>query len=891
MTTPPDVPSRATGDLFPADVLLSDGTIAVIRPPRPEDAAELRDMGGVTDGDLDSVLASFDVLALIAVYRGRAIGIATAEPNGTFAKVAFLVAEGRQGLGVGSLLLEHLAAIARERDVRRFVAEVPSENQLMLKVFGDAGFSLVEEVESGAIRVEMETASSPVALRAADDREFVAEVESLRPLLHPGSVAVYGARRDGSGIGAAVLRSVLTDGFQGTVHAVHPSAEMLEGVTAVPSLAEVESPVDLVVIAVPAARVLDALSDAASSGVRAAVVVSSGFGELGAEGARLQREMLEFARSHDLRVVGPNCLGVIINDSGISLNATFGPPAPPRGGLAVASQSGGVGIVLSDLARQLDLGVRAFISLGNKCDVSSNDLLAAWMNDPEVTAAALYLESFGNAPKFARFARRFAEHKPLLAVVGGRSSSGQRAGASHTAAAATPSVGIDALFAQAGVIGCSSAEDLAETALLLTEQPMPAGTRLAVLSNAGGMGVLAADAADSALLSVPELSDELRSRIAPHVLGTTGTTNPIDAGAAATWQQLAAITDELLGSDEIDTLIVVLVATNVGDAVTAARAVASARANHPDKPVVLVPMGGLDLAADDVPGITRFGTISSAVQALSRAAEYAGWRAEQRDAAAPLDVARAASTRRIAAELLADEAQSNGWLDAPGVVQLLTPYALAPAGEVTIGHDAALAAARRVGYPVAVKVAIGSVVHKTERGLVRVGVPDEAALRRALDSFTNELGSPDVPVLVQPMVTGAEVALGVTRDPAFGPLVMVGAGGVTTDLWADRVFLVPPVTPRDASRALRSLRTWPLLSGFRGAPPMDVTGLVETTVRLGQLVEEVPEVAELDLNPVLVTPTGSFLVDVKVRLDPAGSIDAGVPRRLRAWPGRSAPPA
>jgi acyl-CoA synthetase (NDP forming)/GNAT superfamily N-acetyltransferase len=893
--------------VFPADVLLADGTIAVIRPVVAGDAEELGRLCAEADDEsmrfrffslsrqaagryLDHVLGSPEVPALVAVHDGRLIAMATAEPlDDRAAEIAFLVADGWHGLGVGSLLLEHLAAVARDQGVERFVAEVLADNHRMLDVLVHAGFTFAEHADSGTVHVEMDTAASPRMLEAADDREFASEARSLRPLLFPTSVAVYGVKRDGTGVGAAVLRSIVAGRFAGSVRVVHPTAHHVDGVPAVPTLARAGS-TDLAVVAVPADQVLAALRDAADAGVHAAVVISSGFGELGKAGADLQRQVLSFARSHDLRIVGPNCLGLTVNDPDIRLNATFGPAAPPAGGLAVASQSGGVGIVLADLARELDLGVRTFVSLGNKCDVSSNDLLAAWANDPDVTAAALYLESFGNAPKFARFARRFAERKPLLAVVGGRSASGQRAGASHTAAAATPSIGIDALFAQAGVIGCSDAEDLAETALLLTEQPLPAGPRVGVLSNAGGMGVLAADAADRAGLVVPELSAALRARIADHVHDTTGTGNPVDAGAAASPARMAALAGDLLASDEVDAVLVVLVATGVTDAAATARAVGATRRTRPGKPMLVVPMGGLTVASHDLPGTTIFRSVGTALSALSRAATYSAWRAEQRDDCAPVDVVRAADARRLATTLLDGALPTGGWLDSTATAGLLGPYGLAPSGRTVVGGDAAATVAAELGYPVAVKVATGSVVHKTERGLVRTGIADEAQLRDTLGAFAAELGRDDTAVLVQPMATGVEMALGVVRDPAFGPLVMVGAGGVVTELWDDRVFLVPPLTRRDVARALRSLRTWPLLAGYRGTAPADVEALEEVTARLGRLVEEVPEVAELDLNPVVVTRAGAVLVDVKVRLDASGSPDAGVPRRLRR-PGPVSTPA
>lgn len=837
-------------DPVDADVLLSDGSVAVVRGLLPDDHDALAALHEAASLDSlrmrffatgrkaghDYVEHLFDpdqpiVAGLVVTVRDSIVALGTAEPvSADTAEVAFLVDEERHSLGLGSLLLEHLAATCRDRGIRRFVAEVLTENRAMLGVFLDAGFELTREApDGGCAHVEMGIAASARAVAAADAREAHAETRSLAPLLYPRSVAVTGVRRDGTGIGAAVLGSIRSGGFSGSLHVVHPSGIDVLGAAVSERFVDLPEPVDLAIVAVPAARVLDALRDAAAAGIPTAVVMSSGFEEMGAEGAAMQRAMLDLARAHSMRLVGPNCLGIMSNEPGIRLNATVSHDVPPAGGLAIASQSGGVGIALIDIARDLGLGVGLFVSLGNKADVSGNDLLAAWLDDPRVTAAALYLESFGNAPKFARVARHFAERKPLLAVVGGRSSGGQRAGASHTAAAAASGVGVDALFAQAGVIGCRSAEELAETALLLTGQPLPAGLRLAVVSNAGGLGVLAADEADRSGLVVPELSAELRDTLARHVIGTMGTSNPVDAGVDASPDDLTAITSALLKSDEVDAVAVVLVRTRVSDAARLVAALVESRQAHPDKPLLLVPMGGLDPRPEDLLGITRFRSVTSAIQALARVTTYAAWLRVPREASEPPDEDRTAAARIVGARLAgASSAGTGGWLDPADASELLGLYGLSPVGLTSC---------------------------------------DEVV--------------PAVPVLVQPVVAGIELALGVVRDPVFGPLVMVAPGGLTTDLMADRVVLLPPLTRGDASRALRSLRSWPLLEGYRGSNRVDVAALERLVVALGVLATDVPEVAELDLNPVLVTPDGCSLLDVKVRLATASLLDAGVPRRLR----------
>ncbi|GAB3251245.1 bifunctional acetate--CoA ligase family protein/GNAT family N-acetyltransferase [Nocardioides dilutus] len=883
--------------LAPADVLLADGTLAVVRPLRSEDAASLHALHDDVSDDairmrffapsrqaahdyVDHVLRREGTLSLVAEVRGELVGLGTAEPiDESTCEVAFLVADKTVGQGVGTLLLEHLAALARDRGFTHLEADVLSENRAMLQVFTDSGLSMSRTSDGSTVIVGLTTEAGADILARADLREFRAEAASLAPMLRPRSVAVVGVRSDGSGIGATVLRAIQSGGFQGRVAAVHPRATEIAGVTAYPSVGDVPAPLDLVVLCVPASAADGVLRDAAAAGVRAAVVVSSGFGELGADGASRQHALAATARALGIRLIGPNCLGLLCNDPEVRLNATFQNSVPPAGGLAIASQSGGVGIVMLDLAREVGLGVRTFVSLGNKADVSSNDLLAAWYDDPEVTAAALYLESFGNAVKFGRFARRFAERKPLLAVVGGRSSGGKRAGASHTAAAASPAVGVSALFAQSGVIECLDAEELARTALLLDEQPLPKGRRLGIVSNAGGMGVLAADAAEELGLEVPELSQEVQSRMSALVQGTTGTGNPIDAGAGAPPEAMAGLVDEMLGSGEIDALLLVPVATAVTDGTESLRAMLRARAAHPDLPVLMVPLGGLEAPDADGAAVTQYRTTASAVRALSRVVRYAEWLAAPREPADPTDAEVRRNVQRHAANLLHATA-AHGWLPPEQAGALLADYGIKALGETVLGAEAAVEAAQRMGYPVAMKVADPELVHKTDRGLVRIGVSGDLQVAAAVADFAAELGTVP-PVLVQPMATGVEVALGVVRDPALGPLVMVAAGGVATDVWDDRVFLVPPLSHADAARALRSLRIWPLLEGYRGSAPADVAGLEQMVLAVGRLAADVRELAELDINPVLVGEHGCAVVDVKMRLAAPIGPDPTAPRQLR----------
>ncbi|QSR26974.1 GNAT family N-acetyltransferase [Nocardioides aromaticivorans] len=877
----------------PADVLLSDGSVAVVRPVAPGDGPALHDLhASVCDDSIflrffgtgrraahayvEHVLASPETLSLVACEGDRLVGLATAEPTATDTyEVAFLVADDRRGHGVGTLLLEHLADLARSRGATGFTAEVLADNHRMLEVFTGAGFEVVRTGGGGECQVHLDIVDGSRAQAAADLREFAAERRSLRPLLAPRSVAVYGARRDGSGIGGAVLAAIRRDGFAGQVVVVRPDGAPVGDLPARRRL-EDGPPVDLAVLAVPVERVRAALEDAIAGGAGAAVVVSSGFGEMGPEGVVLQQEIGRLARRNGVRLVGPNCLGVLDNAPDVRLNATFGLAAPSSGGLALASQSGGVGIALVDLLGRAGVGLHTFVSLGNKVDVSGNDLLAAWYDDPDITCAALYLESFGNARKFLRFARAFGERKPVVAVVGGRSAGGQRAGASHTAASATPALGVEALFAQAGVIACQDAEELAETVTVLVGEPLPQGRRLAVVSNAGGLGVLATDAADDAGLDVVAFSPALQGELAGRVSRTTGWANPVDAGAGVDAAGLAGIAHTVLASGEVDALLVVLVATDTNDVAAALDELAAIRSAHPGRPLVVVPVGAEEAGreARTSGALTVMGSGRAAAAALGRAAAYAEWRRRPRDPMSPGDPARAHLAREEAAALLRD-AGPDGWIGPAAASRMLDRFGVRLLGEV-VPADRAAGTAARIGFPAAVKAAGADIVHRTERGLVATGLGNRDEVAAAVAGFGT---ARTAPVLVQPMVAGVEIALGVVRDATLGPLVMIADGGVATELSDDRILLVPPFSVGEAMVALRRMRLWPRLAGFRGAPPAAAGDLAATAVALGTLAVEVPEVAELDLNPVVVGPDGVAVVDLKLRL--AHGVPVDQPRQLR----------
>ncbi|NJC72448.1 GNAT family N-acetyltransferase [Planosporangium thailandense] len=858
------------------DALAADGRVVRIRPVEPQDATALRalyDNAGDHSlylrfftsgrGQIDAEVrrltrpAAPDHRVVVALDANRLIGVASYErgEGEPFADFAVLIADAHHGRGIGTLLLEHLVRQARGDGIRELAGDILVANGTMLRVARDLTPGMLVQEHAGVMRVLIPTAADDRAQALIDLRERSAERKALHPLLAPASVAVVGASRTPGGVGHEVLCNLIEHGFTGPVYPVNPNADQVAGLTAYPSLAAVGAPVDLAIIAVPAPAVAAVLADAGQARVGAAVVLSSGFAEAGPDGAAAQAALVRAARSHGIRLVGPNCLGVLNTDPTVRLAATFATAVPPAGGLAIASQSGAVGIAVLDHATRAGIGVSQFVSLGNKADVSGNDLLAYWYDDPTTRAVALYLESFGNPRKFARIARALARRKPVLAVKGGRSVGGRRAGTSHTAAATAPDVAVDTLFAQAGVIRTDTLGELLDAARLLVSQPPPAGNRLGIVGNAGGVNVLAADAADAAGLVVPET--------------TVG--NPVDLGAAATPAALADTVARLAASGDVDAILAIFAATRANDVPGMLAALGTAADAAPDVPVTVVLLGVPDTPSHLGQRATPVYPLPErAVRALGHAARYAAWRREplgRRPDLYDVDPARA--------RVLVDRAiaAGGGWQPPGLVTDLLAGYGIRTVDTVVArGRDDAVAAATRLGYPVVVKAADPTITHKTDRHLVRLDLADSGAVRDAYLAIRATLGDPRAPVAVQPMRHGGvELAVGVVHDPLFGSLVMLGLGGIHTELLGDRAFRLLPVTDLDARRMWQGLRGSPLLTGYRGAPAVATAALEDLLARVGRLAEDVPEIAELDLNPVLAFPNEVVAVDAKLRLATVGA--------------------
>ncbi|SNY59528.1 bifunctional acetate--CoA ligase family protein/GNAT family N-acetyltransferase [Paractinoplanes atraurantiacus] len=865
------------------DALTSDGAIVAIRPVRPADRAALSRLyheaspeslrlrffaapsAASLDAEVDRLCApeSDSHVAMVASEGETPVGVASCgspDHTGRRAEFAVFVADAHRGRGIGTLLLEHLAARARRHGIEELIGEVLPGNAAMLRVARDLSPDGWSRFDAGIVDVGVAMRDDTIG-PAVDARDRAAERASLRAVLSPTSVAVVGAGHRPGGVGHETLRAIREYGFTGRLHAVNRSGATVAGVPACRSVLDLPGPIDLLVVAVPADQVADVLADGAHVGVRGAIVLSAGFSEDGDEGRRRQHDLLRLARRHGIRLIGPNCLGVVNTDASVSLDACFAPHEPATGGLAIAAQSGAVGIALLEQ----DLGVSTFVSLGNKADVSGNDLIAYWYDDPATRAVALYLESFGNPRKFARTVRALGRRKPVLALKSGRSDAGRRAGASHTAAAAAPAATVDTLFAQAGVVRPDCLGDLIDAARMLTDQPLPAGHRLGVVSNAGGLNVLAADTAEGAGLTVPPLT-------------TSG--NPLDLGAGASPSAFAAATAAVAGSGETDMLLVIVIGTRANDSAATAAAVGRVADDHPNLPLAAVLIGG-DVRTTRLGGrgAPVYESPERAVRAFGHAAAYAEWRRQplgRRPVLTGIDAGRARSAVRRAL------AEGGGWQTYERTVEILGAYGIAVLPAMTaISGVAALTAANRLGYPVVLKSADPSLVHKTDTGGVRLGLTGPDQVRRAYDAVS-AAGRPGSGVLVQRQITApVELVAGVAHDPLFGSVVLLGLGGVHTDLLGDRALRLVPMTDLDAGRMWRGLRAAPLLTGYRGSAPVNTIALEDLLLRLGRLAEDFPEVAELDLNPVLAGPDDVVAVDAKLRLAPAGAEPDPILRSLR----------
>ncbi|MEO8200634.1 MAG: acetate--CoA ligase family protein, partial [Gemmatimonadota bacterium] len=674
-------------------------------------------------------------------------------------------------------------------------------------------------------------------------------------------------------IGHQIVANLIRYGFTGAVYPVNPKASSIHSVKSYPTVTAIPDPVDMAVISVPKQFVLQVAEECGQRGVKGLVVISAGFREVGVEGAAREQDLVKVVRQYGMRMVGPNCMGVLNTHPSIAMNATFAPSMPPFGQAAFVSQSGALGLSVLDYAQEYGIGISQFVSVGNKPDISGNDLLLHWENDPAVGIILMYVESFGNPRRFLEIASRISRHKPIIAVKSGRSVVGARAASSHTGALAASDAAVDALLAQAGVVRAGSVEELFDLAMAFGSRAIPRSRRTAVVTNSGGPGILAADALEASGMKLSELAPSTVATIAPLFSAEASIRNPLDMVASATSAGYRAALGALLEDPNVDSAIAIFVPPLGVRQADVAEAIAKAAATAPDKPVLAVLMGreGLPQGKAELHefGIPAFIFPESAARALSVICRYREWRDRPIEPDPALNVDRSRASAIIAAARTAGVRK----LPEQEALELLKAYGIstAPAGLSRSADEAVLLAAR-IGSPVVMKIVSPQVIHKTDVGGVRVGVTSPDDVRRAYHEIESSVRGavPDATIegiLVQRMLSGGrELIAGIVRDPAFGSLVMFGLGGVLVEVLRDVIFRVSPIHVADAEDMVQGIRGSRILDSVRGMPAADRRAIVEVLLRLSLLSTDFPEIEEIDINPLLASSEGAIAADGRILL-------------------------
>lgn len=896
---------------FEADVTLRDGSLARIRPCRPEDVSLLAEFlqklspesrglrflsGGMNPrSEAAKMISGKDSFALVALRDQRIIGHAMYAVTGPVkAEGSVVVADDYQGKGLGTLLMGQLSEAAHEAGIEVLEALVGAHNYRMIRVMGELGYPMEIQSEPGEIRLTFPTSPGAESIDRFERREAEAARAAMRAFFRPRGVAVVGASRNRGTIGGELFHNLIQGEFQGPVYPVNPSAGVVQSVTAYKSVLDCPGPVDLAIVVVPARFVVPVAEECGKKGVRALVVISAGFAEAGEKGMRLQEQLVEVCRKAGMRLIGPNCMGIVNTDPKVRLNAQFSAFAPLQGMIGFLSQSGALGIAIIDHANQLGLGMSTFVSVGNKADISGNDLIQYWEDDDQTGIMVLYLESFGNPRKFARIARRVARKKPIIAVKSGRSSAGFRASQSHTGALVSASeVTVDALFKQSGVIRTESLGELFDVAGFLATQPIPKGDGVGIITNAGGAGILAADACEGYGLKVPGLARETQRKLRQFLPPEAGVLNPVDMIASAEPEAYGRAIRAVAGDPKIETLIVIFVPPIAVRSKEVARQILQAgRELDRQMPVVtnfLASHGLPEVLAMADYRIPSYPFPEAAARAVARAVEYGRWlkRPEGKIRTFP-GVRRDGAVALVARALKGKKKADSRWLSPEETSTLLECYGipLVKTERVSTPAEAAEAAVR-INTPVALKAVVPGLLHKSQAGGVLLNLnPQKRLVEEAVRRMTAGLKKQGLSVegfLVQEMASaGVEMLVGVTHDPIFGSVVACGAGGVTVELVKDVAVRLTPLTDRVAREMIRSLETYPILEGYRGSPRADIKALEDVLLRVSALVEDVGEVAELDLNPVIVLPDGEgvAVVDARIRVaEPRPPLPLGAKKR------------
>ena len=867
--------------LAEADVVLRDGTVARLRPIRPGDAeaihrfhagqseesiylrffAPIRELSQ-RDVERFTTVDYVDRMALVATIRDEIIGIGRYDRvTPESAEVAFNISDHYQGKGIGSVLLEHLAAIAQEHGISRFEAEVLPQNRKMLSVFADAGYEVSKRYEDGVVVLHFDIEPTAQSLSVRFAREHRAEAVSVSSLLNPRSIAVVGVSRRERAIGHQVMRHILDAGFAGEVYPVNPEGGTLLGTQAYPSVSDLPGPVDLAVVAVPAAAVPGVVEECAAKGVHGVLVISSGFAEVGDDGARLQQQVLRIARDNGMRVIGPNSFGVINNDDSVRLNASLSPSIPPAGHLGLYSQSGALAVANLDSATRRNLGVSEFVSAGNRVDVSGNDVMQYWIDDDRTKAVGLYLETMGNPRKFSRIARALAANKPVIVV---KSFVGAVPGHRVRSATVRPHA-FGSMLAQAGVIHVENVHQMFDAAQLLLHQPLPRGNRVAIVTNSHQLGTISAGNAAAWGLEV--------------------THGPVSVRTEATAKEFRVAVDAAFADEHVDSVVVCFIPP-VGaldhDVVEAVRHAAL----RSEKPCVatLLGMRGVDNAEGNLvpedPGgdatdgprqaVPLYGMPEDAIRALGLATRYGTWREKDKGEPVVRDGIRRSAAREIIDRVLADYPEGRALTDDESH-ELLAAYGIDLWRRVEVDSAAeAVAAADSLGYPVVLKSLSPLVRGQSLLDGVRVDLRDADTVAVAFETMDQNLAPLDANYfVVQKMANrGVSCVLGSVEDPLFGPVISFSLAGSPTELIGDIAYRIPPLTDVDAREIVDDIKLAPLLNGHRGATPVDRAAIEDVLGRLSLMSDDFLELASVVLNPVMAHAQGATVLGAEIQVAP-----------------------
>lgn len=884
-----------------ADVLLRDGHTAHLRPISEDDEERLvefysqvsaeskylrffapmptlsqRDVERFTHVDHHDRVAFVLTVADKIIAVGRFDRITPPDGDGEEAEVAFLVQDAHQGRGIAQLLLEHLAQAGRERGVKKFVAEVLPENQRMIQIFREAGYQVAGGFEEGVMRFEFPIDSTETSISVMLSREHRAEAASIQRFFEARSIAIIGASRRQDSIGRTLVHNLVLGDYTGRVYLVNPSAEAVSGMPAYKSVSDIPGPVDVALVAVPADAVHDVVLDCAAKGVHGMIVISSGFAETGDEGRAKQRRLVGLARSYGLRLIGPNCLGIINTAADVSLNASLSTVMPPRGRVGFFSQSGALGQAILEKVARRGLGLSTFVSAGNRADVSGNDLLQYWEEDAATEVVLLYLESIGNPRKFSRIARRVSRKKPVIAVRSGRSTQGVPMGHAVRKIVAPPAA-VDAMFRQAGVIQVDNLDEMFDVAQLVAHQPLPRGRRVAIVGNSDALGLLAADAATAAGLEVCK---------------------SVSLGPEAPADEFEEALDNAIDDPDVDSVVAVFIPVLNTTGVEVANVLAAV-GEQSDKPLVstFLASEGIPelLRVPDVAGSTAgrgsvpsYSAVEAGVRALARVVEYAAWLDTPEGSLVAPEEVDVGGGRRLLNQILIESPEGRD-LTFEELGQLLACYGIDLWQRIEVATvEEAVAAGQELGWDVVLKATAEHLRQRPDLAHVWRNIDTEAEMRDAWQSMHEIIDEPDKAGFIVQRVAapGVPVSIGGMEDPLFGPVVSFGISGVATELLGDRSYRIPPMHSGEAAAMVREIKAAPMLFGYRGAELVDVEAIEDLLLRVAQLKNDLPQAHTLQLNLVLVGAHGATVLDARGRVEPVADARSDwYVRRLSVAPG------